>query len=217
MNKSIALSVLSAIGALVLSSCSVCTRSAVADYGRSANAILLPLENPTLYCVNDQWYMGGQKANIERNNASWVRTDHLPYEKRHPERYTLGSDEMSPMYSPIPKEMAESLRKGKYTHSQAISFINREWVDTLPGGEVRIIRLNASAPEFFRKMSSHRLMQTESGTFLLASIGELTADFSSIIAYPAAGLCAILIDAPASFFYIAPSDQKQEAQPEELE
>ncbi|MBQ2868551.1 MAG: hypothetical protein IJE88_00825 [Akkermansia sp.] len=214
MNHKLILSVLSA---LVLSSCSVCTHSAVADYGRSADAILLPLENPTLYCVNDQWYMGGQKANIERYNSAWVKTDKLPYEKRHPERYALGSDEMSPMYSPIPKDLAESIQKGKYTHSQAISFINREWVAELPEGEVKKVRPSTSAPDFFRKMSSHRLMQTESGTYLLADIGEMTADFNSIIVYPMAGLCAILIDAPASFFYSPPTEQKQEAQPEELE
>lgn len=208
---------LGAICVLSFTSCSVHPSVSVADMGRSADAILLPLEQPTLCQVNKQWYMCGHKANVERSNASWVNVNLLPVEKRHPERYTLGSDEFSPMYAPIPESLAESLRKGKYTHSDAISFINRKWVKELPEGKVKQVKTKVSAPAFFRNMSSHRLMQTEKGSFLLANIGELTADFSAIYAYPLAGLTSILVDAPASFFYNPPVQKPQVAQPEEIE
>lgn len=203
--------------ALISTSCSVRSHVSVADMGRSADGILLPLETPTICKVGDQWYMCGHKANIERNNAPWVRPEQLPQDKRHPERYELGSDDFEPMYAPIPTSLAESLRKGKYTHSDAISFINRKWVDELPEGKVREVKTKASAPAFFRNMSSHRLMQTEQGSFLLAHIGELTADFSSIYAYPLAGLTAIVVDAPASFLYSPPVQESKVAQPEEVE
>lgn len=208
---------LSALCALMMPSCSVCSHVSVADMGRSADAILLPLEQPTLSRVGSQWYMHGYKANIARSNAPWVRPEQLPAEKRHPERYSLCSDEMSPMYSPIPESLVKDLQNGKYTHSDAISFINRKWVDKLPEGDARQVKLKASAPAFFRNMSSHRIMHTEQGNFLLANIGELTADFSSILAYPLAGLCAIVVDTPASFFYSPPVQKVQLAQPEEVE
>lgn len=211
------LSLLATLCAFMASSCSVHSHVAVADMGRSADGILVPLENPTICCVNEQWYMCGHKANIERNNVPWTDISHLPIEKRHPERYTLGSDEFTPIYSPIPKSLAESLQKGKYTHSDAISFINRKWVEELPEGEVSKKDLTVSAPEYFSKMSSHRLMQTEQGNFLLAQIGELTADFNAVLVYPLAGLTAVLFDTPASIFYTAPARQVQEAQPEEVE
>lgn len=215
--KKITLLTLSILSALITTSCSVRSHVSVADFGRSAEAILLPLESPTLYTVDNKWYMGGQKTYIERHNAPWVRPEQLPPDKRHPERYSIDSDEMSPVYAEIPAEMAESIRKGKYTHSQAISFINRKWVDTLPEGEVRKVETSTSAPEYFRKMSSHRLLQTENSSYLLAHIGEFTADFSSILAYPLAGLCTIVVDTPASFFYSPPVKKKQVAQAEELE
>ncbi len=199
------------------SSCSVCSHSAVADMGRSADGILVPLEKPTLYQVNNQWYMQGHKANIERNNAPWVRPEQLPAEKRHPERYELGSDEMTPMYAAIPSSMAESLQKGRYTHSDAISFINRKWVETLPEGAAKEVKLQISTPDYFRNMSSHRIMHTEQGNFLLANIGEMTADFSAIFAYPLAGLSALVIDVPGSFLYSPPVQKKQLAQPETVE
>lgn len=202
---------------LATSSCSVCSHSAVADMGRSADGILLPLENPTLIQVDKQWYMLGHKANIERTNASWVRPEQLPAEKRHPERYELSSDEMTPLYARIPGSLAESLQKGRYTHSDAISFINRKWVDTLPEGKTREVKLEISTPDYFRHMSSHRIMHTEQGNYLLANIGEMSADFSAILAYPMAAVSAIVIDLPGSFLYSPPVQKKQEAQPETVE
>lgn len=216
--KNITLSALCcALCAVFSTSCTVRSHVAMADYGRSADGILVPLEQPTLHRVDKQWYMEGQRVNIERNNVSWVSTDHLPAEKRHPERYTLGSDETTPVYAAIPEDMAESIRKGKYTHSHAISFINRKWVDELPEGKTTRIKTKTNAPDYFRKMSSHRLIQTESNSYLLAHIGELTADFSSIIAYPMAGLCTLIVDTPASFFYSPPVQRRQVAQSEEVE
>ena len=215
--RKITLLTLATFFALATSSCSVCSHVSVADMGRSSDAILLPLEQPTLYCVNNQWYVAGHKANVERSNAPWVQPKQLAPEKRHPERYSLGSDDMSPMYAPIPKSLAETLLAGKFTHSDAISFINRKWVDTLPEGKKKEIKLKTSAPEFFRNMSSHRIMHTESGNYLLANISEPTADFSAILAYPLAGLTAIVIDTPASFFYSPPVQAPQIAQPEEVE
>lgn len=215
--KKLTLLALGMLGALSTTSCSVRSHVSVADFGRSAEAILLPLENPTLYSVNNTWYMSGQKTYVERHNAPWVHPDQLPADKRHPERYSIDSDEQSTVYTAIPAEMAESIRKGKYTHSQAISFINRKWVDQLPEGEVKKVETRTSTPEYFRKMSSHRLLQTETNSYLLAHIGEFTADFSSILAYPLAGLCTIVVDTPASFFYSPPVKKKQVAQPEELE
>ena len=215
--KKKALLALLSLCALNISSCSVCTHSAVADMGRSAEAILLPLETPTLYQVNKEWYMLGHKANVERYNASWVDVGCLPADKRHPERYELGSSEMTPTYATIPASLAESLQKGKYTHSDAISFINRKWVDSLPEGEVKEVRLSLSTPDYFRHMSSHRIMQTEQGTYLLANIGEMSADFGAILAYPLAALSTIVIDMPASFLYSPPVQKKQVAQPEVVE
>lgn len=215
--KKNALLTLLSLCALGISSCSVCTHSAVADMGRSAEAILLPLETPTLYQVDKEWYMLGHKANVERCNASWVDPEYLPADKQHPERYELGSSDMTPAYAAIPASLAESLQKGRYTHSDAISFINRKWVDSLPEGEVKEVRLSLSAPDYFRHMSSHRIMHTDQGNFLLARIGEMTADFSAVYAYPLAGISAILIDVPGSIFYIPPTQQKQKAQPETLE
>lgn len=208
---------LCAICAMTTSSCSVCSHTSVADMGRSADGILLPLEHPTLYQVDKQWYMLGHKASIERSNAPWVRPEQLPAEKRHPERYELDSDEMMPMYAAIPSSLAESLQKGRYTHSDAISFINRKWVDTLPEGQAKEVKLSVSTPDYFRNMSSHRIMHTEQGNFLLAHIGEMTADFGAIYAYPLAGLTTILIDMPASFLYSPPVQKKQVAQPETID
>lgn len=218
MNKKLlTLMTTGALLALGTSSCSVCSHTAVADMGRSADAILLPLEQPTLYKVDKQWYMLGHKTSVERCNAPWVRPEQLFADKRHPERYSLDSDEMTPVYSPIPTELANSLQKGRYTHSDAISFINRKWVETLPTEEAQEVKLTVSAPDYFRNMSSHRIMQTEQGTFLLAYIGEMSADFGAILAYPLAALSTIVIDMPASFLYSPPVKKQQVAQPEVIE
>lgn len=217
--KKIALIVAGAMCALATSSCSVCSRTAAADFGRSADVILLPLEKPTLCQVDKDWYMCGQKAWVERHNAPWVNPDQLPAEKRHPERYTLVDEEFTPMYARIPENLANSIKSGHYTHSDAISFINRKWVSTLPEGTVKRVKTTAEAPAFFRNMSSHRLLKSEQGSsYLIARIGEMSADFSAIYAYPFAGLCAIIIDTPASFFY-SPPNQKviQKAEAEEVE
>lgn len=202
----------------LFSSCTVCTRSAVADYGRSAEAILLPLENPVLSKVGEDWFMHGQKATVERSNLPWVDPECLAPEKRHTERYKLTEGDFSPTYAKIPEKLAESICKGKYTHSDAISFINRSWVDTLPEGEVREMHTKAKAPDFFRQMDSHRLLKSEQGsTYLLAHIGEMTADFNALFIYPLAGLSAIFVDTPASFFHSPPSGQIQQAEAEEVE
>lgn len=215
--KNLIFSALITLCMLQMTSCSVCTHVSVADMGRSAEATIVPLENPTLYCVNNQWYMEGFKANVQRCNASSIQPELLPAENKHPERYILGNDEMEPLYSPIPADMAETIRKGVYTHSHAISFINRKWVNELPDGKVKKEEIKASTPDYFRSLSSHRLMHTDKGSFILAKIGELTADFSSIYAYPLAGICAIVIDAPASFLYSPPAQDSKVAQPEEVE
>ena len=215
--KQLTLMTTGALFALGTSSCSVCSHTSVADMGRSAEAILLPLQQPTLYKVDKQWYMLGHKTTVERSNAPWVRPEQLHVDKRHPERYSIDSDEMTPMYSPIPTELATSLQNGRYTHSDAISFINRKWVETLPTEEAQEVKLTVSAPDYFRNMSSHRIMQTEQGTFLLAHIGEMSADFGAILAYPLAALSAIVIDMPASFLYSPPVKKQQVAQPEVVE
>lgn len=215
--RNIALLTLATLSTLVTTSCSVCSRVSVADRGRSGEAILLPLEKPTLHQVGKQWYMSGHKATVERYNYPWVRPEQLSPEKRHPERYALCDDELTTVYAAIPDSLAESLRKGKYTHSDAISFINRKWVDELPEGKSKSYQINVSAPDFFRNMSSHRLMQTEKGTYLLARIGEMEADLRSLYAYPLSGLSLLLIDTPASFLYSPPVQKPQLAQPEEVE
>lgn len=208
-----------ALCGLVTSSCSVCSRTAAADFGRSAEAILLPLEHPTLFQINSNWYIEGQKSLVERSNAPWVNPDQLPAEKRHPERYNLADEDAAPVYSRIPESMAKNIMKGKYSHSDAISFINRKWIDELPAGKVKRIETKTNAPAFFRNMSSHRLLKSEQGnSYLIAHIGEMTADFSAIVAYPFAGLCAIVIDTPASFFYSPPNRRViQKAEAEEVE
>ncbi len=216
--KSISLTLGASI-ALLGSSCSVCTRTAVADMARSADAILLPLEHPTLYNVEGEWYIGGHKTLIERYNSSWVNPEQLPAEKSHPERYSIADDEFTDTYAQIPEEMAANIRKGKYTYSDAISFINRKWIDQLPEQKkIKKYTTKANAPAFFRNMSSHRLVKSEQGnTYLLAEIGELTADFSSIFIYPLAGITGILVDMPASFLYSPPAPAPQTAQAEEVE
>ena len=217
--KKIALFVAGTVCALATSACSVCSRTAAADFGRSADIILLPLEKPTLCQVDKDWYMCGQKARAERHNAPWVNPDQLPAEKRHPERYTLVDEEFTPMYAKIPESLANSIKSGHYTHSDAISFINRKWVNNLPEGSVKRVETTAEAPAFFRNMSSHRLLKSEQGnSYLIARIGEMSADFSAIYAYPLAGLCAIFIDTPASFLYSPPNQRiPQKAEAEEVE
>ena len=217
--KNIAVIAAGAMCALVNSSCSVCSRTAAADMGRSADVILLPLEKPTLCQVNNEWYMCGQTAWVERSNAPWINPDQLPAEKRHPERYTLVDDEFTPIYAQIPESLATGIQKGHYTHSDAISFINRKWVKELPEGEVKKIETTAVAPTFFRNMDSHRLLKSEQGnSYLIARIGEMSADFGAIYAYPLAGLCAIIIDTPASFLYSPPNQRViQRAEAEEVE
>jgi hypothetical protein len=161
--------------------------------------------------------MTGKKVTVERSNYPWVRPEQLSAERRHPERYSLSDEASTPTYAAIPETLAESLQKGKYTHSDAISFINRKWVDELPEGKVKTVNLKVNAPDFFRNMSSHRLMQTEQGSYLLARIGEMTADGRAIYAYPLAALSGLIIDMPASFLYSPPVQKPQLAQPEEVE
>lgn len=204
---------------LITSSCSVCSRTAAADMGRSAEVILLPLEKPVLCKVGKDWYACGHKAKASRSNAPWVNPDQLPAEKRHPERYTLEDDEFTPAYARIPETLATNLNKGIYSHSDAISFINRKWVDELPEGDAKRVQTKAEAPAFFRNMDSHRLLKSEQGdSYLIARIGEMSADFGAVLAYPLAGLCTIIIDTPASFFYSPPNRKViQKAEAEELE
>ena len=215
--KNLTLGLLATAGALLTSSCSVCSHQSVADCGRSGEAILLPLETPTIHQVDGTWYMTGKKVTVERSNHPWVRPEQLSNEKRHPERYSLCDEESTPMYAAIPGSLAESLQKGKYTHSDAISFINRKWVEQLPEGKVKTVNLTVNAPDFFRNMSSHRRMQTEQGSYLLANIGEMTADARAIYAYPLAALSCLIIDVPASFLYSPPVQKPQVAQSEEVE
>ena len=204
---------------LIYNSCSVCSHTAAADMGRSAEIILLPLEKPSLCQVDKTWYVCGHKARAERSNAPWVNPDQLPSEKRHPERYTLTDDEFTPAYAEIPENLATNLSKGVYSHSDAISFINRKWVNELPEGNIKRIETKAEAPSFFRNMDSHRLVKSEQGnSYLIARIGDMSANLGAIYAYPLAGLCTIFIDAPASFFYSPPNKNViQQAEAEEVE
>lgn len=216
MNK-ITTSLLGILLAVCSASCSVRTHEVIADTARSGKAILLPLQNPTICNVDNQWFMKGSKAYVQRHNRPCIYKEKNPVDK-HEERYTLADDEFEPIYAPIPEDMATNLMKGKYTHTDAISFINRKWTNTLPEGKVKEVATQGSTPAFFRSISSHRMLQTENGSYLLTRIDEMTADFSSIYVYPLAGLSAILIDVPGSIILGPPSSKTiQEAQPEELE
>lgn len=219
--KKISFYTLSALLALTGVSCSVRTHEVIADTARSGDAILLPLEKPTLCQVNDQWYMKGYKVQVRRSNIPCFQPVQNQVEKEHPERYSLVSEfkNFEPRYAPIPEDMAKSLQKGKYSHSDAISFINRKWTDTLPEGEANGITAKAVVPAFFRNMSSHRLLKDGDNSYLLARVGEMTADFSAVYMYPLAGLSAILIDLPGSIILgpQASAEKPQEAQPEELQ
>lgn len=201
-------------------SCSVRTHEVIADTARSGDAILLPLETPTLCQVNEQWYMKGYKAQVQRSNIPCIQPIKNKVDKEHPERYSLlvGEEDFETRYTQIPEEMVKNLMKGQYSHSDAISFINRKWVKNLPEGDVKNVTTKATAPAFFRNMSSHRLLQTPDKSYLLARVGEMTADFSAVYMYPLAGLSAILIDLPGSIL-IGPqtAEKPQEAQPEELQ
>lgn len=219
MNK-ISFYALSALLGITVTSCSVRTHEAIADTARSGDAILLPLESPTLCQVGEQWYMKGYKAQIQRSNIPCIQRIKNQVEKEHPERYSLVTTEedFEPRYSAIPEEMVKNLKEGKYSHTDAISFINRKWTTTLPEGEVKDMDTKVNAPAFFRNMSSHRLLQNGNKSYLLARVGEMTADFSAVYMYPLAGLSAILIDLPGSIILGPQSAEKpQVAQPEELQ
>lgn len=218
--KKISYYTLTALLALAGVSCSVRTHEVIADTARSGDAILLPLETPTLCKVNDQWYMKGYKAQVRRSNVPCIQPVKNEVEKEHPERYSVivDEDEFESRYAEIPAEMVKNLKAGKYTHSDAISFINRKWSTHLPEGEVKEQTTKAEAPSFFRNMSSHRLLKNDSRSYLLARVGEMTADFSAVYMYPLAGLSAIAIDLPGSIL-LGPqsSETTQTAQPEEAQ
>lgn len=218
--KKISFYTLSVLLALTCVSCSVRTHEVIADTARSGDAILLPLETPTLCQVNNQWYMKGYKAQVRRSNAPCIQLEQNQAKNEHPERYSLVIDEeeFEPRYTQIPEEMAKNLKAGKYSHSDAISFINRKWSTTLPEGEIKEQTTKAMAPAFFRNMSSHRLMKSDTQSYLLARVGEMTADFSAVYMYPLAGLSAIVIDLPGSILLGPQSSEKpQTAQPEEVQ
>ena len=218
--KKISYYTLTALLALAGVSCSVRTHEVIADTARSGDAILLPLETPTLCKVNDQWYMKGYKAQVRRSNVPCIQPVKNEVEKEHPERYSVivDEDEFEPRYAEIPAEMVKNLKAGKYTHSDAIGFINRKWSQYLPEGEVKEQTTKAVAPAFFRNMSSHRLLKNDGRSYLLARVGEMTADFSAVYMYPLAGLSAIAIDLPGSIL-LGPqsSETTQTAQPEEAQ
>ena len=219
MNK-ISFYTISALMTLCGVSCSVRTHEVIADTARSGDAILLPLEKPTLCQVNDQWYMKGYKAQVRRSNLPCFQPVENQVEKEHPERYSLVSEfkNFEPRYTPISEELAKNLKEGKYRHSDAISFINSKWTATLPEGEAKGMTAKATAPAFFRNMSSHRLLRDGNNSYLLSRVGEMTADFSAIYMYPLAGLSAIVIDLPGTIL-LGPqsSEQPLTAQPEEAQ
>ena len=216
--KRFSLLIVSVLSALSAVSCSVRTHEVIADHARSGNAILVPLEKPILCQMGDQWYLQGHKAQIERRHRPSIQKVKNPGKKFHPERYYLvDEDDFEPVYAPMTPEMADRMMKDTYTYTDAISFINTKWLRELPGGEVQKWKTRAVAPDYFRNMSSHRLIQTETHSYLLARIGEMTADFSSIYMYPLAGLSAILIDAPGSILIGPPTTKVQKAEAEEVE
>ncbi len=212
--------ILSFICALASVSCSVRTHEVIADKARSGYAILVPLENPVLCQIGDEWYMQGMKTLVERRGRPCLYKEKGQEKKKHPERYYLVDDEddidFTPIFAPMPQEMAERMMKNEYTHSDAISFINSKWTLNLPQGEAKRWKTSAVAPAYFRNISSHRMMQTQKNSYLLARVGEMTADFSSIYMYPLAGLSAILIDAPGSILLGPPTTPVQKAESEEL-
>ena len=214
--KQFSLLILSALCVFSLPSCSVRTHEVIADHARSGEAILIPLEKPVLCQVGEQWYLQGGRTYIERHNRPCIQKEKNPKRNVHPERYNLADDEFEPVYAAIPQEMAERLMNENYTHSDAISFINRRWLQKLPEGNVKKWQTRAVAPAYFRNMSSHRLIQTEHESFLLARIGEMTADFSSVYMYPLAGLSAIFIDIPGSIIIGPPVTKVEVAEAEEL-
>lgn len=219
--KKISVLILSVFCAISSVSCSVRTHEVIADKARSGYAILLPLEEPVICQVGEDWYMQGRKTLVYRSGRPVLYKEIDQEKKYHPERYYLDDDDhrnfdYEPVYAPMPKEMAENMMKGIYTHSDAISFINTKWRLDLPQGEVKQWKTRASTPAYFRNLSSHRMLQTENGTYLLARVGEMTADFSAIFMYPLAGLSAVLIDAPGSILVGPPTKMEQKAEAEEL-
>lgn len=218
--KKFPLLILSLIGALSSVSCSVRTHEVIADKARSGYAVLAPLENPVLCQVGEDWYFQGMKTLVERRGRACIYKEKGQEKKKHPERYYLVDDEsdmdFEPIYAPITKEMAERMMKDEFSHSDAISLINSKWTLTPKQGESKLWKTRAVAPAYFRNLSSHRMLQTETSTYLLARVGEMTADFSSIYMYPLAGLSAILIDAPGSILIGPPTTPVQKAEAEEL-
>lgn len=200
MNKG--LSIISGIlCAVSLVSCSVRTHRVIADHGRSGEAVLIKLEGPVLCQVGNQWYMKGNKTSIVRRNRDCLMLTKPSPDQQHPERYYLTDTDESdfePVYAPIPEDMARNIQEGSFTHTDAISFINSKWIDKLPDGESVEVATSTRTPDYFRNMSSHRLIQTNEKSYLIANLGEMTADFSSLYMYPLAGLSALLIDMPGT-------------------
>lgn len=216
--KRFSLLIVSVLCVISAVSCSVRTHEVIADHARSGNAILVPLEKPVLCQMGEQWYLQGNLAQVERRHRPCIHKTKNPGRNFHPERYYLvDEDDFEPVYAPMSAEMAERMMKDTYTYTDAISFINSKWMKKLPAGEVQKWQTRAVAPSFFRNMSSHRMIQTEKDSYLLARIGEMTADFSSIYMYPLAGLSAILIDVPGSILIGPPTTKVQKAEAEEVE
>ncbi len=218
--KKIPVLILSLFCAFASISCSVRTHEVIADKARSGYAILVPLENPVLCQIGDEWYFQGMKTLVERRGRPCLYKVKEQEKKSHPERYYLVDDESemeyTPVFASITKEVADRMMKNEYTYSDAISFINTKWALDLPQGDVTRWKTRAVAPAYFRNLSSHRMMQTQSSSYLLARVGEMTADFSSVYMYPLAGLSAVFIDAPGSIFVGPPSTPVQKAESEDL-
>lgn len=200
------------ICASMLVSCSVRTHRVIADYARSGEAILIKLENPTLCKVDSQWYMKGNKTSLVRRHRPCILPSTPTPANKHLERYYLvdpDENNFEPVYAPIPETMAMSIQGGTYTHSDAISFINSNWSTELPAGNCEEVTTHTRTPEYFRNMSSHRLVHTEENSYLIARVDEMTADFNAIYMYPVAGLSAIFIDFPGTLL-LGPGYEEEE-------
>lgn len=216
--KKISAVLLSILCATLTVSCSVKTHRSIADSARSANAILVPLENPVLIQRGEEWYMQAYKAPIERYGMPVIQTVKHTEPNYHPERYSLIDDleDADTLYASVAPETAQEILKGKYSHQTAISFINSKWTETLEGDTLKH-NTTARTPDYFRNLSSHRLIQDGNKSYLIARMGELSADFNSIIMYPLAGLSFLLIDTPGSLLLGPPaSNASATPGPEEL-
>ncbi len=217
--KKISFLILGLLCAAASVSCSVRTHKVIADHARSADAILIPLENPVVCKVGDNWYLEGHTAQVKRYNLPVLETERNPDNPNRPERYYLVSEreDFEPIYAPMPEELATSLLQGQYTHTDAIHFLKSKWSNELPEGDVQQWKTSATTPDYFRNMSSHLHIQREEDSYLIAHLDELSADFNALYVYPMAGLSALLIDAPGTFIIGPPTVKKpSKAQPEEL-